>query len=568
VRALVDGAEPAKLSVKGIVRLCASLPRLDYLQKRKAHAKSAGIPVGELDREVDGERARIRRRAEIAEGEGSGSKDDGIDQEPVSDLAAVLDTARVEIARYVVADDWQLDTLVLWGAHSHFVHHPIIDIEISPRLLLDSVAPDSGKTTTLELTGNLVARPLEANSFSAAAFYRLADTDRPTLLLDEIQGVLRRNNPEVEAILLSSHRRASANVLRSVQDENDDWITKQFSAWCTYAATVHGRLSPAMLSRCLVVMLRRAKPGEVKEHARNSRSPVLLACGRKFARWARDQLDLPDVDLPKALHNRAGDNWRPLFQIAARAGGQWPDKVREAALAAVKAGSSPATVTLLLYDIRAEMGERDWLSTRELLQKLRSKQDASADWNTANRGSQIDSYWLRTQLRDVLPKPRRPPKRDTQWRSVHGYFAEEFTDAYERYLSGYNLNEYASEATEPGEHTPSADPTLSGRSGRSELATETSSNFQDSCTSGWENPSSGRHPDGSCSDHVEEGTSGSRPDEGSRHPDGGNIMKLKGKLVERPDRPDRPDEVGRVRGKSELAAETAQPNGEEVDEIW
>ena len=55
---------------------------------------------------------------------------------------------------------------------------------------------------------------------------------------------------------------------------------------------------------------------------------------RQAARWAADNFDNlidPDPAIPQALNDRAADNWRPLLAIADMAGGEWPQRAREAA---------------------------------------------------------------------------------------------------------------------------------------------------------------------------------------------------------------------------------------------
>jgi hypothetical protein len=52
---------------------------------------------------------------------------------------------------------------------------------------------------------------------------------------------------------------------------------------------------------------------------------------RKAARWAADnaeRIGAADPDLPPGIFNREADNWRPLFSIAAVAGGDWPERTR------------------------------------------------------------------------------------------------------------------------------------------------------------------------------------------------------------------------------------------------
>ena len=74
-----------------------------------------------------------------------------------------------------------------------------------------------------------------------------------------------------------------------------------------------------------------------------------------------------DPAVPTELNDRAADNWRPLLAIADRAGSQWPEKARRAALelSAVKAGEADTMRTLLLSDIRGRVRKKKSRSAEE-----------------------------------------------------------------------------------------------------------------------------------------------------------------------------------------------------------
>ncbi len=449
VRALVDSALPAKLSPEGIVKQCASLNEMCYQLARRKHAKSIGIKLSVLDQQVARERARRRGNDKAAPAE-----DEDIHPERVNDIAGILDVARAEVEQYVVADPMQLDMAVVWALHSHFTHHLAIDLAISPRLLITAPSPECGKTTLLEAVGELTARPLELSSISSAAFFRLNDAQRPTLLIDELQGLLGRRggNAELEGILTASHRRRSAKTVRVEENEHKKLEPRTFDSWGTYAATCAGRLSYALESRCLKVTLRRALPGEVKKHLQDGTSETLVTCRRKFARWAQDQSGLPDVLLPPVLANRRGDNWRPLFRIAALAGGRWPQRIEAAALAAIGQPMSTDVIVALLTDIREILGARDRILTTELIEALRSLEDPSWDWTTCYRGGPVNAYWLRDRLANVLDPPGAKVFKVGR-KTRHGYEARQFHDANKRYIQPHNSNEH--DGAEPKRYTGS-----------------------------------------------------------------------------------------------------------------
>ena len=77
-------------------------------------------------------------------------------------------------------------------------------------------------------------------------------------------------------------------------------------------------------------------------------------------RWAIDNAEaLKDAEpeMPPGFDNRLGDNYRLLLAIADLAGGEWPERAREAAQGLSGAGNTASTGTRLLADIRAAFDE-------------------------------------------------------------------------------------------------------------------------------------------------------------------------------------------------------------------
>jgi len=85
-----------------------------------------------------------------------------------------------------------------------------------------------------------------------------------------------------------------------------------------------------------------------------------------------------DAETPPRLHDRAADNWRTLFVIAARIGGEWPEKLRAAALAleGIDTEAEPevevSAGVRLLADCKEVFENRDAseLSAREIINDL------------------------------------------------------------------------------------------------------------------------------------------------------------------------------------------------------
>src|SRR6202040_793295 len=96
----------------------------------------------------------------------------------------------------------------------------------------------SGKTTLLEIISMLAPRSLSASNITAAALFRVIESFKPTLLIDEADTFLR-DNDELRGVINAGHRRSSAFVIRTVGDEHEP---KQFCTWGAKAIALIGKL--------------------------------------------------------------------------------------------------------------------------------------------------------------------------------------------------------------------------------------------------------------------------------------------------------------------------------------
>lgn len=72
-------------------------------------------------------------------------------------MHSVLDAVRCWLARFICTmTDYDLDLLALWAAHTYLR----VETYTTPRLVLDSPVPGSGKTTTLEHLERLCLHPV------------------------------------------------------------------------------------------------------------------------------------------------------------------------------------------------------------------------------------------------------------------------------------------------------------------------------------------------------------------------------------------------------------------------
>jgi uncharacterized protein DUF3631 len=137
--------------------------------------------------------------------------------------------------------------------------------------------------------------------------------------------------------------------------------------------------------------------------------------------------------MPAGFDNRLGDNYRLLLAIADLAGGEWPEKAREAAQRLSGTADIASVGTRLLAAIKAIFDETgaDAIGSADLLAKLTADPDAKwAEWKAGKPISHAQLARLLTPF-GIAPGPVRI---GTQ--QIRGYRRSQFEDSWERYLTG------------------------------------------------------------------------------------------------------------------------------------
>lgn len=426
------GIEPSSIAEHEAAAEVGRLSRLTpfaYERERVAAADRLGIRIGVLDAAVKAQRA-----PEMDAGSGRALKFETIEPwpEPVQ-AADVLDEACALLAEHVVADAETLDGAAGWCALTHFVDYA----SLLPVAAIQAPERNCGKTVLLSTMGRFVPRPLQASNITPAALFRVVEVAAPTLLIDEAD-TFARDNDELRGILNSGHTRDSAFVIRTVE-VNGDHEPRKFSTWGPKALAGIGALPPTILSRSIVLRLRRALPGERRKNLRHANPAPFEIVRRKFARWAQDDGRRFATLHPTCagLSNRAADNAEPLLALADLAGGSWPQRMRAACLSLLGETDAASTAEKLLSDVRdafdAERADR--LSSARLLELLFAVEEAP--WATCNKGRAMSARQLSTRLSafGIAPSTVRFPNGSI----LKGYRCEQFADAWSRYLAALPL---------------------------------------------------------------------------------------------------------------------------------
>lgn len=352
------------------------------------------------------------------------------------DLAAVLDEIAGTFERYLVLPKNVGKVIALWCAHAHCFRA----FEHSPRLNFRSPQKQCGKTLLLDVVFLFVPRPVRTENLSTAVFFRVVDKHAPTLLIDEYDAFLH-DKEDLRGAINAGHKRGG----EFHRCEGDNLEPRGYRVFAPVALAGIKALPGTITDRSLVIEMTRATREEIKGKARfDSRrmSPHNdLNC--QLARWAVDhfhELEAFDPELPEDAYNRVADNWRPLFAIAQLAGGEWPRLVREAFN--IMKGNDLETENAgvkLLSDIQQYFKSKkaDVVASKDLVEYLHTVEESA--WNEYGR---LQKPITTNQAARLLrPFGIRPGTKREANETFKGYYLDQFTDAFERYIPQAHPNQ-------------------------------------------------------------------------------------------------------------------------------
>lgn len=295
--------------------------------------------------------------------------------------AVVLDEVRAWLARFIcTVDDSDLDLLTLWAAATYLC----VETYTSPRLVIDSPVPGSGKTTCLEHLERLCFHPVQMASLSSPALLvRMLDAGMRTILIDEAD---RSLNPDKEgvsellAVLNSGYKRGGTRPV--LVPTKEGWAVNEMP---TYSPVAMAGNNPSLpddtKSRSIRVLLMPDINGEAEDSDWEMNEAEAHLIANDLQEWAdsvRDQVREGRPPLPDVIRGRARERWFPLKRVAVAAGGRWPEAVDSMALRDVERieiereegimQERPAVA--LLRHIHAVWGVDSFVSTDDLIARL------------------------------------------------------------------------------------------------------------------------------------------------------------------------------------------------------
>lgn len=424
-----------------------------------------------------------------------------------AELAPLLDATVAYQTKYAVVGQNEAVACALFVAHTYAIDAAYY----SPLIIIDSPQPETGKTRLgAELLGDLVLNPQAQYQLSSAALVRILDSGRVTLLIDELDKLLRSDKEKAAALLGAINagvQRGRASYYTIVEKVGNNYVTRKF---CVFGPKVlvgimsrlKGALDDTTISRSIRIRMKKKLPTETIARYRPTLPDVRETSERirnGFATWSDEaipRLQASWPPLPNELGDRQQDIWEPLLQIADMAGEAWGERARRAAVAlSISRDADDESLGLrLLRDIyevfcdRNDDGEvvglKEFMWTRDLLPALVGLDESP--WGDLPGGKPLTAQRMHPLMREFDIKPKLIKAPQGQWR---GYRREQLEDVWARYCSIRSVpsvpadNGALQEGTEPVSpdelRTPAEQATASGDGGDGANSEEQGSKLDD-----------------------------------------------------------------------------------------
>jgi hypothetical protein len=349
-------------------------------------------------------------------------------------VGTLLEETRSFFCRYVVVDDVESDTVALWIAHSY-----VFDLgRATPYLHFWSPDPGSGKTTALEVIEVTARAGMTVDNLTGPSLFRLVEARRPTLLIDEVDGVFnKKNNDGAEDIrmVLNSGYRAGKRAIRMGGPQRDQIM--EFDPYCPKALAGIRELPQTLAHRSIPIAMKPPRPDEryhdfdieeIEEEAAGIRNRLEAWAGSAqdvFRDPARKPLKLAELDA------RRNEIWRILFRIADLAGGDWPARARAAAveLSSGDRRNDEASIGIRLLGHIRDVFDGDKMACAGIVDALNA--DEEMPYGGWNDGAGIKTRELGWKLKPyrIIAKNIRADEGVRK-----GYDRDQFEDAWSRYL--------------------------------------------------------------------------------------------------------------------------------------
>jgi hypothetical protein len=362
----------------------------------------------------------------------------------------IADRVRDFITSYVsLPADCFADMLALYTLHTHtFIMQKDDETKVvvlspssprtTPYIYITSRDPGSGKTRLLELLHEIVRLPQMSAGMTGPTMFRMVESVKPTLILDEVDTIYSGAKDESLRGVLNSGYKHNGKVARV--DEKSDLGFRNFSTFCPkiLAGIDNGAVPNTVLDRSIKIVLVKANPGDIQPFYADDVEDLADDLKDEIQTWLAGNMDrLADrTRRPAAipgLSDRQNDIIRPLLAIADNLSPEWSKRARVALEACFAEAATPLTPQAeALSRVRAYMVAHD-------LTRISSAKVSELVGQSPNQvGAWFDAFEL--QPKTLRGFDKEPAARvDGQSDKVKGYLKDGAMEAaWSRFLPMMN----------------------------------------------------------------------------------------------------------------------------------
>lgn len=305
-----------------------------------------------------------------------------------------------------------------------------------PHLGITSPEKRCGKSRLLELLALLCPNPILTASVSPAALYRMIENGTCTLLFDEAQSLGRKGESHEMKELLCASIGRNSKVYRCA-GKNEDYEPRSFKTYCPKVFALIGPLDGVLADRSIPIeMVRKTERDQVQRYRSRIVEPRGKELHDELEAWAAVRkgyvsawygiIDPFDID-----NDRMADLLMPLQAVLQAVSMEGIKALEEYARDLDdrdrRQGTQSDGVRLLAACWEILKGQ-SFIPTAILISAL--KERSEEPWQRWDKGDGMSPEALASLLRPYGIRPQHN-KEKTQ----RGYYASDFADAWDRYLT-------------------------------------------------------------------------------------------------------------------------------------
>lgn len=319
----------------------------------------------------------------------------------------------------------------LWAAATWFVDCVVSNDEVVPYLLISSKTKECGKTKLLDFLEKIVRYPIKSSNPTAAAIFRIMDRSRPTLLLDETDRYLDKDEDLVR--ILNSGNKPGDKVIRAAVNAKGSFTDEVRLYDCFGFKVIVGilaeRLQDTVTSRSIAIKLsrkprtegRRLKFGQFEDQFASIKSRFYTLSVR-YGQAVRKIMYDGTIEFSPELSDRQQDGCELMWaMLECIADGETQQKCKTAYTALCQQSQSLSPDLILLHHIAGLVKdcEKHWIKSADLIKQLSLK----SEWRNLSP----------KKLATVLAKFNVKPLQISQENNVRGYSIDQLRRAYSEY---------------------------------------------------------------------------------------------------------------------------------------